>query len=92
MHTLTSFIFIRGQLNQATLRAYFEHFDFMGLRLDFAFRKLCEKLYLKAETQQVDRIIATFSGKYLSDNPENIFGTQGEIHLFRPKAMALIHS
>lgn len=47
-----------------------KHFDFVGLRLDVAFRRLCDKLYLKAETQQVDRILDDFSQKYYVDNPE----------------------
>lgn len=54
-----------------------QNFDFAGLRLDYAFRKLCEKLYVRAETQQVDRIIAAFALKYLEDNPTTIFGDKG---------------
>ena len=67
-----------GELNQAALHAYMERFDFKGLRLDAAFRKLCEKLYLRAETQQVDRILAAFSSRFFEDNPDSVFGSIGE--------------
>ncbi|KAH8926979.1 hypothetical protein BT69DRAFT_1258655 [Atractiella rhizophila] len=36
--------------------------------MDAAFRKLCEKLYLKAETQQIDRILDEFSKRYWNQN------------------------
>jgi len=65
-----------------------EFFDFGGLRLDIAFRcvtllfyevmahenrNLCSKLYLKAETQQVDRILEQFSKRYWECNPKSIY-------------------
>lgn len=67
-----------GDINQAALISYMDHFDFTGLRLDYAFRRLCEKLYLRAETQQVDRILSTFSAKYMEDNPNNMLGNKGK--------------
>ncbi|KAI9509413.1 hypothetical protein F5148DRAFT_1275258 [Russula earlei] len=42
-----------GRVNKVALRHYMDNFDFSGLRLDLAFRRLCSKLFLKAETQQV---------------------------------------
>ncbi|KAG1752920.1 hypothetical protein EDB19DRAFT_1892897 [Suillus lakei] len=50
-----------GQVNKIALHHYMNYFDFTGLRLDNAFRRLCAKLYLKAETQQVDRILEELS-------------------------------
>jgi hypothetical protein len=52
-----------------------DNFDFKGLRLDHAFRRLCGKLYLKAETQQVDRILDQFSQRYWECNPGCLFGS-----------------
>ncbi|KAI6121579.1 hypothetical protein F5141DRAFT_1186775 [Pisolithus sp. B1] len=46
-----------GRINKIALHYYMDYYDFTGLRLDSAFRRLCGKLYLKAETQQVDRIL-----------------------------------
>lgn len=38
-------------------------------------RRLCGKLYLKAETQQVDRILEQFSRQYWDCNPDSIYGS-----------------
>ncbi|KAH8828463.1 hypothetical protein DL96DRAFT_1709747 [Flagelloscypha sp. PMI_526] len=67
-------------LNQAALQYYMEFFDFTGLRLDMAFRRLCAKLYLKAETQQVDRILEQFSRRYWKCNPASLYGSSNIVH------------
>ncbi|KAH7108141.1 hypothetical protein BKA62DRAFT_9648 [Auriculariales sp. MPI-PUGE-AT-0066] len=59
---------------------YMKYYDFSKLRLDQAFRRLCAKLYLKAETQQVDRILEVFSQRYFECNPQSIFGSAGVVH------------
>ena len=69
-----------GTANKAARNAYFANFDFSGLRVDMAFRKLCEKLFLKAETQQIDRILSAFSQRYQECNPDHVFGTADNIH------------
>ncbi|KDE08850.1 hypothetical protein MVLG_00951 [Microbotryum lychnidis-dioicae p1A1 Lamole] len=61
-------------LNALTLSLYIDRFDFTNLRLDLAFRKLCGKLYLKAETQQVDRILEQFSRRYYEQHATDDFG------------------
>jgi PH and SEC7 domain-containing protein len=43
--------------------------------LTAACRKLCAKLYLKAETQQVDRILEQFARRYWECNPTSLFGS-----------------
>ncbi|KAI0081910.1 hypothetical protein K474DRAFT_1655788 [Panus rudis PR-1116 ss-1] len=67
-------------INKVALRHYMDNFDFSGLRLDNAFRKLCAKLYLKAETQQVDRILEEFARRYWECNPTSIFGNASVVH------------
>ncbi|KAI0035843.1 hypothetical protein K488DRAFT_82603 [Vararia minispora EC-137] len=67
-------------LNKAALRHYMDRFDFGGLRLDMAFRRFCAKLYLKAETQQVDRILEEFSRRYWECNPGSLFGSASVVH------------
>lgn len=69
-----------GRVNKYALRHYMDNFDFSGLRLDLAFRRLCAKLYLKAETQQVDRILEDFSRRYWDCNPGSLFGNPGVVH------------
>jgi len=50
------------------------------LRLDIAFRRLCEKLFLRAETQQIDRVLTAFSERYFECNPDSVFGSSDAIH------------
>ncbi|KAI0266753.1 hypothetical protein BC834DRAFT_111496 [Gloeopeniophorella convolvens] len=69
-----------GRINKVALRHYIDNFDFSGLRLDLAFRRLCAKLFLKAETQQVDRILEEFSRRYWECNPGSLFGNASVVH------------
>jgi hypothetical protein len=39
-------------------------------------RLLCSKLYLKGESQQIDRILSSFTKSYLKQNPKNVFCTR----------------
>ncbi|KAG2217575.1 hypothetical protein INT45_004928 [Circinella minor] len=58
--------------NNDVLVHYMKNFQFSHMRLDSAFRKLCSKLYFKAEAQQIDRILEVFAGRYWSCNPRSI--------------------
>jgi hypothetical protein len=49
-----------------------QNFNFQGQRLDEAFRTLCSKLYFKAESQQLDRIVESFAKRYFECNPTTI--------------------
>ncbi|SJX60602.1 uncharacterized protein SRS1_11831 [Sporisorium reilianum f. sp. reilianum] len=69
-----------GLVNRAARSYYFANFDFSGLRLDVAFRRLCDKLFLRAETQQIDRILAAFSQRYYECNPDSVFGSADVVH------------
>ena len=53
---------------------YMSYFDFSGLRLDMAFRTLCQKLVLKGESQEVDRVLEAFAGRYVTCNPRTLLG------------------
>lgn len=79
-----------GRVNKISLQYYMDHFDFSGMRLDVAFRynsrwfllwsltlcrHLCSKLYIKGETQQVDRLLEEFSRRYWDCNPNSIYGS-----------------
>ncbi|KAF8070176.1 hypothetical protein FPV67DRAFT_1005473 [Lyophyllum atratum] len=69
-----------GPINKLALHHYINYLDFSGLRLDLAFRRLCTKLYLKGETQQVDRILDEFSRRYWECNPGGVYGSANIVH------------
>jgi hypothetical protein len=67
-------------MSNMILKFYMNKFDFKSLKLEQAFRVLCSKLHLKAETQQIDRILAAFATRYYDCNPKCIFGTSDIVH------------
>ncbi|KAF9094592.1 hypothetical protein BGX23_001911 [Mortierella sp. AD031] len=66
--------------NRRVVTYYMNHFDFSGKRLDGAFRQLCQKLKLKGETQEVDRVLEAFAQRYIDCNPQSIFGSKDVVH------------
>lgn len=62
------------------LHLYMNNFNFANQKLDTAFRLLCSKLYLKAESQQIDRILEAFAKRYYECNPTTIFHCVDVIH------------
>lgn len=70
----------RRPVNQIALRYYMQYFDMRGQNLVDSFRDLCKKLHLKAESQEIDRIIGAFSTRYYECNPTTVFGTAGVVH------------
>ncbi|OBZ90732.1 PH and SEC7 domain-containing protein C11E3.11c [Choanephora cucurbitarum] len=67
-------------LNTSTLHEYMKYFDFATMRLDSAFRKVCSKLYFRAEAQQIDRILEAFAKRYWECNPKTIFGSADVVY------------
>ncbi|KAI8339148.1 hypothetical protein BC941DRAFT_501440 [Chlamydoabsidia padenii] len=55
------------------LQRYMDYFDFTNQPLDEAFRNLCAKLFFKAESQQMDRIIEAFAKKFWECNPIDLY-------------------
>ncbi|KAG2211191.1 hypothetical protein INT47_006310 [Mucor saturninus] len=66
--------------SNSILQSYMSLFDFKDLKLEQAFRNLCSKLYLKGETQQIDRVLLQFSARYFECNPKCIFGAVDVVH------------
>lgn len=62
----------RPESRANVLYLYMNNFDFSTQRLDEAFRTLCSKLYLKGESQQLDRIIEAFAKRYYNCNPTTL--------------------
>ncbi|CAD1812916.1 Sec7 domain family protein [Candida parapsilosis] len=54
---------------------YFNNFQWPANLLS-SMRLLCSKLYLKAESQELDRILSSFAQSYLQQHPQNVFCTQ----------------
>jgi hypothetical protein len=66
-----------------TLLAYMELYDFSNLNILAALRNLCGRLVLKAESQQVDRILDAFARRWCQSNPNHGFKATGKL-LQRP--------
>ena len=43
-------------------------------------RRLCSKLYMKAESQQIDRILEVFARRYWQCNKQSIFGSADVVY------------
>lgn len=70
----------RNMLSTKTLEAYMQLFDFSGKNILAALRMLCNKLTLRGETQQFDRIITALSFRWCECNPNHGFKAQDVIH------------
>ncbi|KAF8602392.1 SEC7-like protein [Ceratobasidium sp. AG-I] len=69
------------EIRQRTLTQYIAHFDFSDATIDQAIRQLCEKLYIKGETQQIDRILDAFSEHYMFQNPGSTWKHADIVHV-----------
>jgi hypothetical protein len=67
-----------GIVRQRTLRAYMELYDFEGQSAVTSLRQVCQRLLLRAETQQVDRILVAFSKRWCDCNSNHGFKSIGE--------------
>ncbi|KAK3689949.1 hypothetical protein B0T22DRAFT_182686 [Podospora appendiculata] len=69
-----------GIVRQRTLRAYMELYEFENQSILNSLRQLCQRLLLRAETQQVDRILVAFSNRWCECNPNHGFRATDIIH------------
>lgn len=67
-----------GPVRQRTLRAYMDLYDFTNKNIVTCLRDVCNRLVLRAETQQVDRILVTFSQRWVNCNPNHGFKSTGK--------------
>ncbi|KAE9967880.1 hypothetical protein EG328_007916 [Venturia inaequalis] len=63
-----------------TRKAYMDLFDWNGVNILAAFRELCGKLLVKAESQQLDRVIDAFSERWCNCNPNHGFKDRDVVH------------
>ncbi|KAK4222150.1 hypothetical protein QBC38DRAFT_490539 [Podospora fimiseda] len=69
-----------GPVRQRVLRAYMDLFDFENQSIVNALRQVCNRLLLRAETQQVDRILVAFAKRWCDCNPKHGFKCSDVIH------------
>ena len=67
-----------GPVRQRTLRAYMDLYDFQDKSVVASLRQVCNRLVLRAETQQVDRILVAFSKRWCDCNPNHGFKATGK--------------
>ena len=60
--------------------AYMELYDWRGVNILQAFRELCGRLVVRAESQQLDRVIDAFSERWCECNPNHGFKDRGMTH------------
>ncbi|KAH3906493.1 hypothetical protein HBH56_204660 [Parastagonospora nodorum] len=63
-----------------TRKAFMDLFDWTGFNILGAMRDMCGKLVLKAETQQVDRILMNLSERWCECNPNHGFKAVDVVH------------
>ncbi|KAI9724582.1 MAG: hypothetical protein M1828_003605 [Chrysothrix sp. TS-e1954] len=68
------------EVSERVRTAYMSLFDFTGLNILLALRDLCERLVLKGETQQVDRVLASFSRRWCECNSAHGFKSSDVVH------------
>jgi Sec7-like guanine-nucleotide exchange factor len=66
-----------GASRAKTLMAYMDLYNFANLNILAALRLLCSKLVLRAESQQVDRILDAFAKRWCECNTEHGFKVTG---------------
>ncbi|RDA92759.1 hypothetical protein CP533_1417 [Ophiocordyceps camponoti-saundersi (nom. inval.)] len=78
-----------GPVRQRTLQAYMELHDFKNKGILTSLRDVCGRLVLRAETQQVDRILVAFSKRWCSCNPRHGFKATDVVHTICYSVMLL---
>ncbi|KAF2664227.1 hypothetical protein BT63DRAFT_460528 [Microthyrium microscopicum] len=67
--------------NARTRHAYMELYDWTGSNILASFRELCTRLILRAESQELDRVIDAFSDRWCEANPAHGFKDKHVVHI-----------
>lgn len=70
-----------SEIRQQALGYYMANFEFSGSDIDESIRLLCNKLYIKGETQQIDRVLEAFSEHYILENPGSLWQIADIVHV-----------
>lgn len=68
-----------GTVHSRTLVAYMDLYNFSNLNILAALRNMCGRLVLRAESQQVDRILYAFAKRWCQSNPNHGFKDTGTL-------------
>ncbi|KAJ9631316.1 hypothetical protein H2204_008258 [Knufia peltigerae] len=69
-----------GPERQLVRQAYMELFDWSNQDIIDALRGLCDRIALKGETQQMDRIMVAFAQRWCDCNPSNLYRSSDVVH------------
>lgn len=79
-----------GAEERAGLRHhYFKCFEFQKLGILGSLRLVCDKLYMKAESQHLDRIIDSFSERWVECNPKHAYKSVSHVYTLSYSIMLL---
>ncbi|KAJ2701665.1 hypothetical protein H4218_001265 [Coemansia sp. IMI 209128] len=60
----------REVFNGLALRFYIGNYDFRGLRIDESLRRLCAHIFLRGESQVIDRLLVALAQRFVACNPD----------------------
>ncbi|KAJ1826370.1 hypothetical protein LPJ56_002209, partial [Coemansia sp. RSA 2599] len=60
----------REIFNGLALKHYIANYDFAGMRIDECLRRLCSHIFLRGESQVIDRLLVALSQRYVECNPD----------------------
>lgn len=67
--------------DRATVRSeYMKLFDWTDKSILSSIRSLCDKLYMKGESQQLDRVVDAFCDRWVECNPQHGFKSVGVVY------------
>ncbi|KAJ2501368.1 hypothetical protein GGH96_001977 [Coemansia sp. RSA 1972] len=70
----------REIFNALTLRYYITNFEFGGQRIDECLRRLCSHIYLRGESQVIDRLLVALAQRYVECNADTRLLTADVAH------------
>ncbi|PVU92165.1 hypothetical protein BB561_004002 [Smittium simulii] len=79
--TFLSFLGGTSLIHQRTLDHYINLFDFTDIDLESSLRKICKRLDIVGESQEIDRVLYAFAKRYMACNPNSLFVSVDITHL-----------
>ncbi|KAJ1941467.1 hypothetical protein EC988_006750, partial [Linderina pennispora] len=70
----------RSSFSGRVLQHYMGNYDFAGLRIDECLRRLCKHMYLRGESQVIDRLLEELARRFIVCNPESRLRTVDVAH------------
>ncbi|KAJ2101491.1 hypothetical protein GGI09_001724, partial [Coemansia sp. S100] len=70
----------REVFNGLALRYYIGNYDFCGLRIDECLRRLCSHIFLRGESQVIDRLLVALAQRFVACNPDTKLRTADVAH------------